>query len=178
MAVAATAPACTTQNMPGLPSSQKKSRKSRLAWPPRRMEVASPTRVAAPCKLEAMATAMTLVTGEIPCFLAILMATGATISTVATLSTKAEMMPENRDKATMAQRTVGVFSRIMSASKAGMRDSMNKETIPMVPAIIKITFQSIKPNTICRGTMPTTMNIPAETSAICGLKRGSSRSSR
>ena len=61
------------------------------------------------------------------------------------------MMPENRDKATMAQRTVGVFSRIMSASKAGMRDSMNKETIPMVPAIIKITFQSIKPNTICRG---------------------------
>ena len=82
---------------------------------------------------------------------------------------KAEMMPEKRDKATMAQRTVGVFSRIRSASRAGIRDSIKSETIPIVPAIIKITFQSIKPKTMFRGTIPTATKIPAETSAICGL---------
>jgi hypothetical protein len=53
---------------------------------------------------------------------------------------------------------------------------MKSETIPIVPAIIKITFQSMNPKTVFSGTMPTATNIPADTSAMYGLYRGSSRS--
>ncbi len=145
--VETTAPACTTQNMPGLPSRTKKSRKSKLAWPPSIMAVVSPTKVAAPCKLEDTAIAMMLGTGETFNFFAMVKATGATMSTVATLSIKAEIMPANRDKAMIAHLTLGVLRIIKSASRAGILDSINKETIPIVPAIIMMTFQSTAKNT-------------------------------
>ena len=69
-------------------------------------------------------------------------ATGATIKTVATLSTNADTIPANNAKEIMAHFTFGVFSIIMSANLEGILDSMKRDTTPIVPAIIKITFQS------------------------------------
>src|SRR5690606_12681684 len=135
------APNCTTQNRPGRPRYTKKPRKSMPAYPPSKMDVVSPTRVAAPCRLEEMAMAMMLVTGEMPSFSQMVRATGATMRTVATLSTKAEMSTEKRDREIMAHMTLGMRAINRSDSKDGILAAMNKETVPMVPAIIKITFQ-------------------------------------
>ena len=66
------------------------------------MAVVSPTRVAAPWRLEETAMAMRMGMGLVFSFLQISKATGATISTVATLSTKAEITPANRDRHTAA----------------------------------------------------------------------------
>ena len=68
------------------------------------MEVVSPTSVAAPCRLEETAMAITSGTGEIFSCFATASPTGATISTVATLSTKAEITPANRPSTTAAHR--------------------------------------------------------------------------
>ena len=87
--------------------------------------------------------AMTIGTGLIFSRLEMAMATGATISTVATLSTKAEMSPANRASITTAHFTLGTWARRISAIRAGIRDSMNRDTMPMVPAIIISTFQSM-----------------------------------
>ena len=62
----------------------------------------SPTRVAAPCRL--LETAMAMISGiglVFSCF-ATARPTGATISTVATLSTNAEIRPEKMDSTTAA----------------------------------------------------------------------------
>jgi len=64
--------------------------------------VVSPTKVAAPCRFEETAIAITLGTGDIFSFFAMVTATGATIKTVATLSTKAEIIPANKAKDIMA----------------------------------------------------------------------------
>ena len=61
------------------------------------MEVVSPTRVAAPCRLEETAMDRIIPTGLIFSFRQMASPTGATISTVATLSIKALMMPAKRD---------------------------------------------------------------------------------
>lgn len=102
----------------------------------------SPTKVAAPCRFEETAIAITLGTGDIFSFFAMVTATGATIKTVATLSTKAEIIPANKAKDIMAHFTLGVFAIMISASFEGIFESINKPTTPMVPAIIMITFQS------------------------------------
>ena len=82
-------------------------------------------------------------TGEMWSFRHMARATGAIMSTVATLSTKAEMNPANRDRDRTAHLTLGVLSTSTSAMSWGILDSMNRYTVPMVPTIIMITFQSI-----------------------------------
>ena len=66
------------------------------------MAVVSPTSVAAPCRL--LETAMAIIKGTelVFSFLQISSATGATIRTVATLSTNAEMIPANSARHTAA----------------------------------------------------------------------------
>ena len=61
------------------------------------IDVVSPTSVAAPCRLDETAMDRIIPTGLIFSFRQIAMPTGATISTVATLSMNAEIRPENRD---------------------------------------------------------------------------------
>ena len=107
----------------------------------------SPTSVAAPSRLEATAIAMIDGTGLIFSFLAIVRAIGATIRTVATLSTKAEMSPAKTASEMTAHLTFGVFWMILSAIRAGIFDSMKSETSPIVPKIIRITFHSIEAKT-------------------------------
>ena len=86
---------------------------------------------------------MTAGTGEIRRRLQMASATGAIIRTVATLSTKAEMIPAKSESATIIQSTEWTRRMIMSLRRPGIFDSMKKKTVPMVPAIIMITFQSI-----------------------------------
>jgi hypothetical protein len=136
------------------------------------MEVVSPTRVAAPWRLEEIAMAMMLGTGEMFSFLAMMSATGATISTVATLSTNAEMIPANSDRATTAHFTSGIRSMIRSARSDGILDSMNSETTPIVPAIIRMTFQSTEPKTLSNGRMPSATNSAAEARAMAARNFG------
>ena len=130
------------------------------------MDVVSPTSVAAPCRLEDTAMAMMTGTGLMSSFLASASATGATISTVATLSTKAEISPANRESATTAHLVLGTFSIMISAISAGMRDSINSTTVPMVPAIISRTFQSMAAGTSAQGRMPSTTKSSADAAAI------------
>ena len=82
-------------------------------------------------------------TGFVLSFLQISSAMGATISTVATLSTNAEITPANSASATAAICTLGTFSMIRSASSAGILLSMKSLTSPMVPAIIIRTLKSM-----------------------------------
>ena len=80
-------------------------------------------------------------TGEIFSFLQMAMPTGATISTVATLSINAEINPENRDIRMMSHMTVLALSISTSAIRLGIFDSIKKCTSTIVPAIIIRTFQ-------------------------------------
>ena len=66
--------------------------------------------------------------------------TGATISTVATLSTKALMTPANRASTHTAHLTLGTRVMSCSAKRAGILLSMKRDTVPMVPAIISRTL--------------------------------------
>ena len=88
------------------------------------IEVVSPTKVAAPCKLEETAIARSMETGLIFSFLHIARPTGAIIRTVATLSIKAETAPAKRDIKIITHITVGHFSKIISARRFGILDSM------------------------------------------------------
>ncbi len=141
------------------------------------MEVVSPTSVAAPCRFDATAMDMILGTGEILSFLQMVSATGATMSTVATLSTKAEMIPANRESETMAHFTFGVFAMMKSAKSDGILESIKRETSPMVPAIIRITFQSTVVNTFENGRIPKATKMVAVAMAIFALCLGKDRSS-
>ena len=71
------------------------------------IDVVSPTSVAAPCRLEETAIERIIGTGEIFSFLQIAMPTGATISTVATLSINAEM--DDTGRFTEANGTVRII---------------------------------------------------------------------
>ena len=86
----------------------------------------SPTSVAAPCKFDAIAIAIMLFTGDILSFLDIVSATGATIRTVATLSTKADITPAKSESAIIAHLTLGIFAIMISARSAGIFDSIKK----------------------------------------------------
>ena len=79
-------------------------------------------------------------TGEIFSFRDMATPTGATISTVATLSTKALITPANTARAVTAHMTLGVFVIIISARRAGILLSINRLTRPMVAAIIISTL--------------------------------------
>ena len=98
----------------------------------------SPT--SAPCKLDDTAMAMSTGTGEIFSLRAMARPTGATIKTVATLSTKALMTPANNASMHTAHRTSGTRTMSISARRAGIRLSMNSATVPIVPAIMSRTL--------------------------------------
>ena len=121
-----TAPASTTQNIPGLPSSKKKSEKSRFAAFASRIEVVSPTSVAAPWRLDETAMQIMLGTGEMLSFLQSASATGAIMRTVATLSTNAETMPAKRLMQTTAHLMLGIFDIRTSLISCGILDSIKR----------------------------------------------------
>ena len=89
-------------------------------------------------------------TGDIFCFLHTARAMGAIIKTVATLSTKADTTPESTAIATMAILTFPNLDSMTSAMRMGIFDSMNRVTIPMVPAIIMRILKSMAPTTVPR----------------------------
>ena len=142
----ARAPSSTPQKMPGRPSIQKKSKKFISAKPPSSILVVSPTMVAAPWRLEETAMAISTGTGEMDSRRAMARPTGAIISTVATLSTKALMTPAKRASTVTAPRTSGTWRISCSARRRGIRLSMKRETVPMVPAIISSTLKSTAPS--------------------------------
>ena len=129
------------------------------------MDVVSPTRVAAPCKLDETAMQMSSATGDILSFFAIDSATGAIIRTVATLSTNADTTPANTDSATATHMTLGVFCSRRSAMRSGIFDSINSATVPIVPASITSTFQAMAVKTEASGIAPETTKMTAEMSA-------------
>ena len=161
-----TAPSSTAKNIPGRPLYQKKSIKLISSAEPSIIAVVSPTKVAAPCKFDETAIAIIKGTGFVLSFLQISSATGAIISTVATLSTNAEMIPANKAIATAAHLTFGTFSIIKSASNSGILLSINKATMPIVPAIISKTLKSIDSTTLLRGNIPLIIKIKAAPSAM------------
>ena len=142
----ARAPSSVAKNMPGFPSMKKKSRKFMSAAPPRRMDVVSPTRVAAPCRLDETAMLMMTGIGEIPSLLHIARPIGATMRTVATLSTKADMTPAKSVSMATAHMVFGTCFIIISDIRRGILLSMNRVTVPMVPAIMSRTLKSMAPN--------------------------------
>lgn len=119
---------------------------------------------------------MTLSTGDILSFFDMVTATGATISTVATLSINADMIPENNESETIAHFTLGTQFIILSARREGIFDSIKNPTTPIVPAIIIITFQSIAAATLFRGKIPKATNKTAEAKAIYALILGNDKS--
>ena len=74
-------------------------------------------------------------------FLHIARPTGAIMRTVATLSINAETAPEKSDMSMITHITLGHLSRMMSAIRLGIFDSIKKKTTNMVPPIIMRTFQ-------------------------------------
>ena len=84
---------------------------------------------------------ISMATGEIFNCFATARPMGAIISTVATLSIKAEMKPENREMKTTAHMVLGAMRRSFSAMTSGILEAMKKYTVPMVPKSIISTFQ-------------------------------------
>ena len=149
-----TAPSSTAKKMAGLPWYQKKSAKLICRAEPSMIAVVSPTSVAAPCRLEDTAMQMMKGTGLVFSLRQTATATGATIRTVATLSTNAEISPANRLRHTAAHRTLGTRFMIWSARRSGIRLSMNSCTMPMVPPIISSTLKSRLPGSSETGSIP------------------------
>ena len=79
-------------------------------------------------------------TGEILSFFDIASPMGATMSTVATLSTKALITPAKRAKTVTAHFTFGTLEISTSERRAGILLSINRVTMPMVPPIISRTL--------------------------------------
>ena len=133
----------------------------------------SPTSVAAPCKLELTAMARMGCTGEIFSFLEMASPTGASISTVATLSTKAETSPANSASAMMSHFTLGSTDTSLSDRRFGILERMNRSTVPIVPASISSTFQSTASATSPTGTMPISTKAAAAANAAVARHVGS-----
>jgi hypothetical protein len=72
----------------------------------------------------------------------------------------------------IAHITLGILFMMMSASSDGILDYMKKYTIPIVPDIIMITFQSTEERTFCIGKMPDNTNRAAEHNATYALNFG------
>ncbi len=135
------APSCTAKKMPGRPCIQKKSAKVMCAAVASIILGESPIIVATPCRLDAVATAISTGTGDTLTRLAVSKASGAAINTAATFSIKAESAPA---KATMARRATGALPAaftIFVARKAGACDSTNSSARIMVPKKMPSTFQ-------------------------------------
>ena len=130
------------------------------------IDVVSPTSVAAPCRFEETAMDRIIGMGEIFSFLQTAIPTGATIRTVATLSTNADMNPENRDMKMMTHITFFALSSSQSAIRFGILDCIKKSTRTMVPPIISRTFQLIADRIDPSGRIPLTMKISAVASTI------------
>jgi hypothetical protein len=96
---------------------------------------------------------------------------------LATLSIKAEIIPAKSDNEIIAHLTFGIFAMIISASSDGIFDSINSETMPIVPAIIRITFQSTEKKTLPTGRIPKTTKSAADASAMYALYLGNISSS-
>ena len=104
------------------------------------MLVVSPTRVAAPWRLEETEIAISTGTGEILSLREMARPTGATIKSVATLSTNALTTPAKRLSTVTAHMTFGTLTIIISARRAGMRLSMKSVTVHMVAEIMSSTL--------------------------------------
>ena len=70
------------------------------------------------------------------------------------MSTNALTSPANSDSAMIAHLTLGMREMSRSASSAGILDAMNIATMPIVPAMIMSTFQSIAVPNSLHGRMP------------------------
>ena len=124
----AKAPISTAKNIDSFPSSTKKSKKLISANPASIIDVVSPTKVAAPCKLDETAILIITGTGETFSFFEIAMPIGASIKTVATLSIKAETSPLNTERTTRAAIPFGILAISPSAILFGILDSENIPT--------------------------------------------------
>ena len=86
------------------------------------------------------------------------------------------MIPANRERKTTIHLTDPAFERIRSDRRFGIFDRINRYTVPMVPAIIMMTFQSISPRASTKvyekpsntPADPTITKMAAEASAIYG----------
>lgn len=103
----------------------------------------SPIKVAVPCRLLETAIAIIMFTGLILSLLAKDNAIGATIKTVATFSTKAEIMPVKRQIKSTAHAVFLALSTMISAIYVGTRLLIKISATKSVPTKIPITFQLI-----------------------------------
>ena len=136
----------------------KKSKKFILALPAKRIDVVSPTKVAAPSRFENIDIDIITGTGLIFNFLHIVKATGAIIKTVATLSTNALTIPANTAKYIVIHLTFFFLLLTKSAILFGIFESINRLTVPIIPSIINNTLKSILENTLFTGNIPNTTN--------------------
>ena len=104
----------------------------------------SPIKVAVPCRLLDMAMAIIMFTGLISSFFANARAMGATIKTVATFSTKAEIKPVKIQIKSIAHPVLFDLSTISSAKKAGTLLLIKLSARANVPTKMPITFQFIE----------------------------------
>ena len=74
---------------------------------------------------------------------------------------------------TTTHMTLGDFCSSTSAMRLGIRDSINSETVPMVPASIIKTLKSMALPRLCTGTMPETRKTTPLVTATQGRYLGS-----
>ena len=117
-----------------------------MANPPKSILGGSPIRVAVPWRLLETAMANIILVGLIFSLRARARAMGATIRTVATFSTKAEINPVRAQIYKIAQQVFLARSTISSARYAGTRLSIKTSATASVPTNIPITFQLIARN--------------------------------
>ena len=115
-------------------------------------------------------------TGEMFSFRAMAMPTGASISTVATLSTKADTSPAKRASTMISRFTLGMAFTRWSLSRSGILERMKRSTVPMVPQSIIRTFQSTAARASPAGTMPMPTNSAAAATGAIQRPLGSSKS--
>jgi hypothetical protein len=106
----------------------------------------SPIKVAAPCRLLHTAIAIIIFKGLILSFFANDIAMGATIKTVATFSTKAEIKLVNKQMDNTAQAVFLARLTIISARYAGTRLNIKTSATASIPTNIPITFQLTERN--------------------------------
>ncbi len=148
------APNCTMKKSDGFPWNTKNSLKPKFV-PCREIKPAvimlggSPTSVAVPCKFDEIAIPISTGTGDAFKRCAIASAIGATISTVATLSTNAEIPDANAQSQSIA--TPAVLDRRInqSANQVGTFDLINSWAIMDMPVKIPNTFQLIALRNCC-----------------------------
>ena len=122
----------------------------------------------APSKLENIDIDINEGTGDIFSFLDIAIATGAIISTVATLSIKALTIADVTASKTFIHLTLGDIFIIKSDILLGILLSINKLTVPIVPRIINSTLKSILGIISLTGNKPNIINKKALTKlTIC-----------